>query len=486
MAHVLGQSTSPPAARRGEEGTFTRYGYPRYPQRGEQPRDIEFMRGCFMSARREAATKVRFDEQMAGYALGEDEDFSYRLSRLGRVHYEPGIVVEHRKLGFAAQDPRRFGRLVVVNRAYLFRKNLTGPCSRARSSACSSSCSSGIGSSTASGAGHKVSSRVPRRPGATDVDLRAGHLRLVPREGGRRGALPRDARREPRPEVGTGGGLPRGRPARRAVAPRRIPTEVLATSPRLPGIVRSAWKLRGRLSRGDQHVLHANGIKAAFVATLAAVRTGTPVVWVKHDFSYDGALAGLVAARCREVIGVSAAVRETFSGDVRGKVRVIHNGIAPAPVDREAGRSRMLEALGPPAATAVVALVARLDPVKGHRELLASAPELAEALPGLRIAFVGGTSPPHPAYSDELRREVAAAGLEDVVALLGHRDDAESADRRRRPRRDPDRRRLARNGSGGFLIRGSRGPCRRHSGRLLCPRRGSGGGRGVRDARSGR
>ena len=107
----------------GEEGTFTRYGYPRYPSEDEQPRDVEFMRGCFMSARREAATKVRFDEHMGGYALGEDEDFSYRLSRLGRVHYEPGIVVEHRKLGFASQDPRRFGRLVVVNRAYLFRKN---------------------------------------------------------------------------------------------------------------------------------------------------------------------------------------------------------------------------------------------------------------------------------------------------------------------------------------------------------------------------
>jgi hypothetical protein len=39
------------------------------------------------------------------------------------VRYAPEIVVEHRKLGFGSQDPRRFGRLVVVNRAYLFRKN---------------------------------------------------------------------------------------------------------------------------------------------------------------------------------------------------------------------------------------------------------------------------------------------------------------------------------------------------------------------------
>jgi hypothetical protein len=33
------------------------------------------------------------------------------------------IVVEHRKLGFGSADERRFGRLVVINRAYLFRKN---------------------------------------------------------------------------------------------------------------------------------------------------------------------------------------------------------------------------------------------------------------------------------------------------------------------------------------------------------------------------
>ena len=107
----------------GREGTFTRYGYPRYLQDFDTPRDVEFMRGCFMSARREAAAAVGFDEHMGGYALAEDEDFSFRLSRLGHIRYLPEIVVEHRKLGFGSYDERGFGRLVVVNRAYLFRKN---------------------------------------------------------------------------------------------------------------------------------------------------------------------------------------------------------------------------------------------------------------------------------------------------------------------------------------------------------------------------
>src|SRR5437870_7436043 len=82
----------------GREGTFTRYGYPRYLRDLESPRDVEFMPGCFMSARRDAAAEIRFDERIGGYALAEDEDFSFRLSRLGRIRYVPGIVVRHRKL----------------------------------------------------------------------------------------------------------------------------------------------------------------------------------------------------------------------------------------------------------------------------------------------------------------------------------------------------------------------------------------------------
>ncbi|HYU57676.1 MAG TPA: glycosyltransferase [Actinomycetota bacterium] len=107
----------------GREGTFTRFGYPRYLVHADRPRDVEFMPGCFMSARRSDALAVGFDEHLEGYALAEDEDFSYRLSRRGRIRYLPDAVVHHRKLGFGSQDPRAFGRRVVVNRAYLFRKN---------------------------------------------------------------------------------------------------------------------------------------------------------------------------------------------------------------------------------------------------------------------------------------------------------------------------------------------------------------------------
>jgi GT2 family glycosyltransferase len=134
---VTGRVQEPETTRRGgpasparrlllgsaDSGRFTRYGYPRYVVDAEEQRDVEFMPGCFMSARRDAAAEVGFDEQLGAYALAEDEDFSYRLSRLGRIVYLPDVVVVHEKLGFRSLDSREFGRLVVRNRAYLFRKN---------------------------------------------------------------------------------------------------------------------------------------------------------------------------------------------------------------------------------------------------------------------------------------------------------------------------------------------------------------------------
>lgn len=107
----------------GEEGRMTRFGYPRRIQAPNRERDVEFMLGSLMTARTEAARRVRFDERLSGYGLAEDEDFSYRLSRLGRIRYVPDAVIRHEGTGARASASREFNRSVVVNRAYLFRKN---------------------------------------------------------------------------------------------------------------------------------------------------------------------------------------------------------------------------------------------------------------------------------------------------------------------------------------------------------------------------
>lgn len=109
----------------GREGGFTRFGYPRLLIDPDVEQDVCFMPGCFMSVRRAVALSVGFDEELPGYGLAEDEDFALRLSRLGRIRYLPDAVVHHRNLGFLTMDSRAFGRQVVINRTYLFRKNFT-------------------------------------------------------------------------------------------------------------------------------------------------------------------------------------------------------------------------------------------------------------------------------------------------------------------------------------------------------------------------
>lgn len=107
----------------GEEGTMTRFGYPRRIVHPDVPRDVQFMHGCLMSARREAAVRTGFDETLPGYGLAEDEDFGYRLSRLGRVRYVPAARVVHLREGFNSAGRRDFDRMLVRNRAHLFRKS---------------------------------------------------------------------------------------------------------------------------------------------------------------------------------------------------------------------------------------------------------------------------------------------------------------------------------------------------------------------------
>jgi glycosyltransferase involved in cell wall biosynthesis len=197
-----------------------------------------------------------------------------------------------------------------------------------------------------------------------------------------------------------------------------IPTEVIPTGTRL-GVLTAAVPLRRALDSASPEVVHANGVKAAVVCAAAMVGSRTPLIWLKHDFSWDGTLARLVARRCAEVVGVSEAVTETFQGDLRQKVRIVHNGLPPLEVDREEGRRKLHGLVG--GAGRVVSLVARIDPTKGHRELLAVLPELG---PEARLAFIGDEHYPHLEFASELKAEIVTCGLADRVAFLGFRDDA--------------------------------------------------------------
>lgn len=202
------------------------------------------------------------------------------------------------------------------------------------------------------------------------------------------------------------------------------PLEVVDTGPRSIDIVQAARRVRRSLLCSRPAVVHANGVKAALVAVLATPGTGIPVIWVKHDVSRDGWLANLVARRCAAVIGVSSTVTETFGPRLRDRVTVIHTQIPEPIVDQTAARATVLELFAPSHPRTVVTLVGRLDPFKGHAELVGVLPELVSNVPGLKLLFVGGDDDAHPGYEGRLQQQVASTGCNADVVFTGHRDDA--------------------------------------------------------------
>ncbi len=201
-----------------------------------------------------------------------------------------------------------------------------------------------------------------------------------------------------------------------------LPKEVIPTGPGRTDVLRASRRLRRTLAGTRPAVVHANGVKAAVVSGLATVATGIPTIWVKCDFSLDGRIAALVARRCHEVIGVSEAVTRTFGPRLRRKVRVVYTGIPEVRASRDEGRRLVLDAFGDRAPAKVVALVGRLDPDKGHRELLEVAPAVLDAQPETGFLFLGGDDLASD-YARGLAGRVAELGLGRHVVFLPHRPD---------------------------------------------------------------
>ncbi len=188
------------------------------------------------------------------------------------------------------------------------------------------------------------------------------------------------------------------------------------------GVLKGVPRLARLIASSGAGVVHANGVKAALTAVLASPPgVGAPVVWMKHDCSFDGPLGRAVARASRTVVGVSTTVVDGVR-DAARDARVIPNGIPEIHVDRAAARERLRNELALPADAAIVVQVARIVANKGQHELLDAFERLAPERPGLHLVLVGEPDRHSPEYAEEVRGR--AARLDGRVHLLGYREDA--------------------------------------------------------------
>jgi GT2 family glycosyltransferase len=110
--------------KRSSNGRFRLSGFPTYAYGTDKMVNVECIPGGLTAYRREVLNEFKFDENLHGYCWGEDDDFSFRVSRKYINVYTPYAKVEH-KSSPVAKD-RRYARMkmVIENHYYLFKKNL--------------------------------------------------------------------------------------------------------------------------------------------------------------------------------------------------------------------------------------------------------------------------------------------------------------------------------------------------------------------------
>jgi glycosyltransferase involved in cell wall biosynthesis len=90
--------------------------------------EVESLSGCNMAYRREVLDALSFDERLDGYALGEDLQFSYRVSRRWKLVLTPEARLDHRHAGGGRPLRDEHQAMAVFNRYLFFREHLArGP-----------------------------------------------------------------------------------------------------------------------------------------------------------------------------------------------------------------------------------------------------------------------------------------------------------------------------------------------------------------------
>lgn len=165
-------------------------------------------------------------------------------------------------------------------------------------------------------------------------------------------------------------------------------------------------------------ILHAHGLRAAWIAALAHRRKPLPFVFTAHNVPGSNPLARLallfIGQRASQIIAVSQAVADSLALP-RGKITVIPNAIdahwfTGQNLDRAAAR----QALGLPKDAFVVAAIARLSPEKGLDVLL----DTATQRPGMNF-LIAGEGPQRPQLEKNLPPNARLLGrLDDIRPLL--------------------------------------------------------------------
>jgi len=185
-------------------------------------------------------------------------------------------------------------------------------------------------------------------------------------------------------------------------------------------------ELAGYLRRYEIDLVHAHMFRAEVIGIRAAVAAGTPVMLATVHSSRvrspeDVAELATLSQQVDRLIVPSRAIADKIRWEGRRTpYSVIPNGVDLSRFALPAPPCTLRDEFSIPCEEALVGVVARLEPEKGHRFLIEAFPGVLERAPRTWLAIVGEGS-----LADELRVQGAALGspARDRIIFTGRRDD---------------------------------------------------------------
>ena len=102
--------------------TASGFGYPIYEREIDRLLTVEMLPGCNMNFKRSAIGDDKFDEWFTGYSYREDAEYSYRVSKKGRVLMTPDAKLWHNYSTVSRLTEEQLKPMKIKNYHYVFRK----------------------------------------------------------------------------------------------------------------------------------------------------------------------------------------------------------------------------------------------------------------------------------------------------------------------------------------------------------------------------